>query len=208
MPSQRLAVPAPSRRRIRYHAMKTTMDHPIPIKSRLAPVMFASASPHGDSVPPPGGGRHAGPVASNEFPPCQAKTKSTAYSGSTAMSASRAIAKPAEMSSCATSAAHDRMNAAPTIARPNSAASTVCGRSGAVARMIRAGTVRGDRERQRESLARWVDVGGIVHERHGVPPALEPKVSSPRRAEGRRAAMRDRDDGVTLVGLLPFEASP
>ena len=26
-------------------------------------------------------------------------------------------------------------------------------------------------------------------------------------AEGRRAAMRDRDDGVTLVGLLPFETS-
>ena len=31
------------------------------------------------------------------------------------MSASTAIANPAEMSSCATSAAHDRMNAAPTI---------------------------------------------------------------------------------------------
>ena len=49
MPSQRFAASVPSRRRIRYHAMKTTIDHPIPIKSRLAPVMFASASPQGDS---------------------------------------------------------------------------------------------------------------------------------------------------------------
>ena len=35
---------APSRLRIRYHAMNTTMDQPMPISSRLAPVMFASAS--------------------------------------------------------------------------------------------------------------------------------------------------------------------
>ena len=105
--------------RIRDQAMNTTIDQPMPISRRLAPVMFASASEQGDSVPPPSG-RHAGPVASNEFPPFHAKTKSTAYSGSTAMSASTAIARPAEMSSCATSAAHERMNAAPTIARPKS----------------------------------------------------------------------------------------
>ncbi len=120
--------------------MKTTIDHPIPIKSRLAPVMFASASPQGDSVPPPDAGRHAGPVASNEFPPCHAKTKSTAYSGRTAISARTAIARPAEMSSWATSAAHDRMNAAPTIASPKSAASAACGRSGVTARTTSAGT--------------------------------------------------------------------
>ena len=140
MPCHRFTVSVPSRLRIRYHAMNTTIDQPIPIKSRLAPVMLASASPHGDSSPPPGGGRQAGPVASNEFPPCHAKTKSTAYSGRTAMSASTAIANPAEMSSCATSAAHDRMNAAPTMARPNSAASSACGRSGAAARTTSAGT--------------------------------------------------------------------
>jgi hypothetical protein len=46
------------------------------------------------------------------------KTKSTAYSGSTATSASRAIARPAEMSTCAASAAHDSRNAAPMIATP------------------------------------------------------------------------------------------
>ena len=127
--------------------MNTTMDQPMPINSRLAPVMLASARLHGDSSPPPGGGRQAGPVASNEFPPCQANTKSTAYSGSTAMSARTAIASPAEMSSCATSAAHDRMNAAPTIASPNSAACEreAAARAGDRAEH-RAGYSRDDRE--------------------------------------------------------------
>ena len=36
--------------RSRYQAMKTTIDQPMPISSRLAPVMLASASEHGDSV--------------------------------------------------------------------------------------------------------------------------------------------------------------
>ena len=35
--------------RSRYHAMKTTIDQPMPISSRLAPVMLASARSHGDS---------------------------------------------------------------------------------------------------------------------------------------------------------------
>src|SRR4030065_542735 len=52
---------------------------------------------------------------------------STAYSGSTAMNARTAIASPAEMSSCATSAAHDRRKAAPTIAMPNRSASAAGG---------------------------------------------------------------------------------
>ncbi len=51
-------------------------------------------------------------------------TKSTAYSGSTATRASSAIARPAEMSTCAASAAQESANAAPTIARPKSSAST------------------------------------------------------------------------------------
>ena len=60
------------------------------------------------------------PSARTSRRPSHANTKSTAYSGRTAISARMAIARPAEMSSCATSAAHDSMNAAPTMARPNS----------------------------------------------------------------------------------------
>ena len=103
--------------------MNTTIDQPMPISSRLAPVMFASASEHALSPVSPGG-LQASPNSANAFPPSHAKTMSTAYSGRTAMNASTAIASPAEMSSCATSAAHDRTNAAPTIARPKSSAST------------------------------------------------------------------------------------
>ena len=80
------------------------------------------------------------PSPRTQFPPCQAKTKSTAYSGNTAISANTAIARPAEMSNWATSAAHDKMNAAPTIARPKSAASTGCESSGEAKRTISAGT--------------------------------------------------------------------
>ena len=101
----------------------------MPINSRFAPVMFASASEHGDSVPP-SIGRQAAPVAANDCPPFHANTKSTAYSGSTAISARIAIASPAEMSSWATSAAHESRKAAPTIASPKISAARACSRSG------------------------------------------------------------------------------
>jgi hypothetical protein len=67
---------------------------------------------------------------------------STAYSGRTAMNARTAIARPAEMSSCATSAAHDRMKAAPTMASPNNSASTTFPRDAPEKRSTIAGTVR------------------------------------------------------------------
>ena len=51
-------------------------------------------------------------------PAFEVNTKSTAYSGSTAISARTASASPAEMSSCTTSAPQPSRNAAPTIARP------------------------------------------------------------------------------------------
>ncbi len=103
--------------------MKTTIDQPMPIRSRFAPVMFASASEH---LLSPGSvaALHSSPNSANACPPSNASTKSTAYSGNTAMNASTAIARPAEMSSCAASAAHDRMNAAPTIASPYRTASS------------------------------------------------------------------------------------
>ena len=125
--------------RSRQNATNTTIVQPMPINSRFAPVMFASANEHGDSVPP-SRGRHAAPVSANDSPPLRANTKSTAYSGSTAISARIAIAKPAEMSSCATSAAHDSRNAAPTIAMPYSRASSGCDSSGLEARSTTAGT--------------------------------------------------------------------
>ena len=99
----------------------TTIDQPTPISSRLAPVMLASASEHGVSPSPPGG-RHAGPNSATDCPALNANTRSTAYSGRTAMKASTAMASPAEMSSCATSAAQESMNAAPTMASPRSSA--------------------------------------------------------------------------------------
>ena len=104
-------------RRARYQATNTTIDQPMPMSRRLAPVMLASASEHGVSPGAPGG-RQAGPYAATAPPALKANTRSTAYSGSTAMKARSAIASPAEMSSCATSAPHDSMNAAPTMARP------------------------------------------------------------------------------------------
>ena len=120
--------------------MKITIVQPMPISRRFAPVMLASARWHGDSVPP-SSGRHAAPVSANDSPPFFANTKSTAYSGSTAISARIAIARPAEMSSCAASAAHDSMNAAPTIARPKRNASSGWERSGWVNRTTNPGTV-------------------------------------------------------------------
>ena len=52
----------------------------MPISSRFAPVMLASASEHGDS-PMPSGGRHAAPYAATACPALNANTRSTAYSG-------------------------------------------------------------------------------------------------------------------------------
>src|SRR5215470_5276455 len=70
-------------RRVRYQAMNTTLVQPSPINSRFAPVMFASASEHGEATPTSPLG-HEAPWACTDAPPCQANTKSTAYSGSTA----------------------------------------------------------------------------------------------------------------------------
>ncbi len=52
----------------------------------------------------------------------------------------------------------------------------------------------------------WMSVSSSSSVVNGAASSLRPKVSSPPHAEGRRVAMRDRDDGVALVGLLPFEA--
>ena len=127
--------------RERYAAMNTTIDQPMPISRRFAPVMLARASEHALSRVS-FAALHASPNCSNAFPPFHASTMSTAYSGSTAMNARTAIASPAEMSSCATSAAHDRMKAAPTIASPNSSASTAFARDASEKRSTIAGIVR------------------------------------------------------------------
>ena len=91
---------------------------------------------------PPSSGKHAAPVWANDSPPFFANTKSTAYSGSTAIRARIAIARPAEMSSCAASAAHESMKAAPTMARPKRNASSGWEMSGCVNRTTKPGTVR------------------------------------------------------------------
>ena len=148
--------------------------------------MFASASEHGDSVPPPTGG-HEGPYACTEFPPFDANTKSTAYSGSTAISASSAMARPAEMSSCATSAAHDSRNAAPTIARPNSTASRGCGSSEWRKRIATPGTVaaKASVSERRDRPACTSSVGSMSH-----------PTNAPRRPPGRGPPATMRHHGV------------
>src|SRR3954470_21707655 len=105
------------RLRHRHQAMNTTMGHPTPMSSRLDPVMLASAREHGDSPVEPGG-LQATPYWAKASPPLRANTRSTAYSGRTAMNARTAMARPAEMSSWAASAAHDSRKAAPTMAAP------------------------------------------------------------------------------------------
>ena len=77
----------------------------MPMSSRFPPVMFASAS-----------GAYFGSRV--RCPAFEVKTKSTAYSGSTAMSARTARARPAETSSWSTSAAQASRKAAPTTASP------------------------------------------------------------------------------------------
>ena len=68
------------------------------------------------------------------------------------MSARIAIARPAPMSIWATSAAHERRNAAPTMARPKMSASAGWGMSGCVNRTTRAGT---DSRRAPAMPSRW-----------------------------------------------------
>src|SRR5947209_9097454 len=112
----------------------------MPISRRLDPVMLARASEHGEASVAPGG-THAAPWAATAEPALPANTTSTAYSGSTAMKASTAMANPAEMSSWAASAAHDRRNAAPTTAAPNTSASIAWSSVPPPRRRTRAGTV-------------------------------------------------------------------
>ena len=84
--------------------------------------MLARANEHGVASVDPGGA-HAAPWAATAVPALPANTTSTAYSGSTAMKARTAMASPAEMSSCAASAAHDSRKAAPMMAPPYTSAS-------------------------------------------------------------------------------------
>ena len=94
---------------MRHAASSTTIDQPMPISSRLPPVMFASAS---------------GAYLSGSSPALQANVKSTAYSGSTAISASTVRARPCDTSSCSASAAQARRNAEPRIASPKTTGAT------------------------------------------------------------------------------------
>src|SRR5436190_4857985 len=111
---------------MRHAATSTTIDHPTPMRSRFEPVMLASAS---------------GAYLSGSVPALAANVKSTAYSGSTAMSASTASARPWETSSCMTSAAQARRNAEPRIASPKRMGATTSGSSAPPSRATRPGSV-------------------------------------------------------------------
>src|SRR5437899_284712 len=117
------------RRRHWYHATRTTSVQPMPMSSRLEPVMLARVNEQGDALALLGAWQTV-PYFADECPPFHANTKLIAYSGSTAMKASRAMARPAEMSSWATSAAHERTKAAPTMAAPKSTAAATWGTCG------------------------------------------------------------------------------
>ena len=88
---------------MRQAATSTTIDHPMPMSSRFAPVMLASAS---------------GAYWSGSSPAFQANVKSTAYSGSTAISASTVSARPCDTSSWSTSAAQASRKAEPEDREP------------------------------------------------------------------------------------------
>ena len=91
-----------------------TADHPKPISSRFDPVTLA-ATREVSSV--------TAPVAvSKDDPASHASTASMAYSGRTAMRASKAIASDADTSISATSAAHESRNAPATMPSPKTAA--------------------------------------------------------------------------------------
>src|SRR5699024_232120 len=95
----------------------TTSGQPMPTSTRLAPVMLANASEQTLDSPV-----RPGPPCAQTVPHFQVNTKSTAYSGNTASSASSASARPALMSTCAASAAQDKIRAAPIMATPYMAA--------------------------------------------------------------------------------------
>ena len=123
------------------------------------------------------------------------------------MSASTAIARPAEMSSCATSAAHDRMNAAPTIASPKSAAWSGRRDVGRRDPEDDRGDGRRHREHDGQPLTRWMGVGEIVLERQRSCLQRLAEGLVPAAAEGRRAAVRDRADGGPLSDYSPSKRS-
>ena len=112
----------------------------MPMSSRLEPVMLASVSEHGEALALCGAWQTL-PYFAEERPPFHANTKLMAYSGRTAMKASRAMASPAEMSSCATSAAHDSTKAAPMMAAPKSTAAATWGTCGWASRSTSPGAV-------------------------------------------------------------------
>ena len=167
----------PSRRRIRYQATNTTIDQPMPISSRLAPVMLASASPHGDSFHAPGRRKAGRPGRLERVPALPREDEVDRVLGQHRDQRQHGDGEAGEMSSWAASAAQARRNAAPTMARPKSAASTGCGsperRSERPARA---------RRRRPPARARCVVVTGGCRWVLGpttVSSSLRPKVSSP-----------------------------
>jgi hypothetical protein len=115
----------PERRDAMTSAMITTTDQPSPSSSRFEPVMFAAAY-----------GTYAG-----SLPAVWAKYRSTAYSGSTAITARIAIAIGPEMSTRAASAAQARRNDDATTAVPNSSRPSGPGGCVPVNRNAKAGIV-------------------------------------------------------------------
>src|SRR5437763_17098200 len=65
--SRRTSVRFWPRRRHCHHATKTTIDQPMPMRSRFDPVILASASEHGDASVDPGG-THDAPWAATAEP--------------------------------------------------------------------------------------------------------------------------------------------
>ena len=118
---------------MRHAASSTTIDQPMPIRSRFEPVMLASAR---------------GANFSGFSPAFHANVKSTAYSGSTAMSASTVSARPCDTSSCSTSAAQASRNADPRIARPKTSGAATSGRPDPVSRTTTPGRVAHGRSDQ------------------------------------------------------------
>src|SRR5918994_497153 len=76
--------------------MNTIIDQPMPISSRLAPVMLASTRSQLEA-PSKSGGLQLEPYCSTSLPPFQANTKPTAYSGRTAIRARTPMARLAEV---------------------------------------------------------------------------------------------------------------
>src|SRR5581483_488468 len=128
---------------------------------------------------------------------------STAYSGSTAMKARTAIARPAEMSSWATSAAHDRRNAAPTIDRPNSSAARDSATWAPETRRTSPGSVTATAAiREAPWRDGWMSRSSSLSVVTMPPQPVRPKVSSPRR-EGPAGPI-GRDDGEVRFRTTPL----